>query len=389
MVRSGYVLDDVAYMTTITRQFGEFLEREKAGGIILLACTVVSLLLANSPAGGYYLRLWQWAPGGHQPAYWINDGLMTVFFLLIGLELKRELLRGELASRRKALLPAVAAIGGMAVPALLYTLLNYGTPLRGGAGIPVATDIAFSLAVLSLLGKRVPVSLKVFLTAFAVIDDLGAVVVIALFYRGTLSLIHLGLSAGLFILLLVMNRLKVRALSLYVAGGVLLWYGMLHSGIHATLAGVLLAFTMPDGDEHAPAPRLERFLNRPVAFIVLPLFALANTCLVLRGDWFTGLGLTSSIGIMLGLAVGKPLGIVLSSYAAVKTRACQLPAGIDWRLLTGAGMLGGVGFTMSIFIALLAFREPALVDSAKMAILAGSALSGILGYSWLRANAAV
>ena len=248
----------------------------------------------------------------------------------------------------------------------------------------MATDIAFSLAVLSLLGKRVPVALKVFLTAFAVIDDLGAIVVIALFYRGALSWPYLGLSVVLFTVLMAMNRLKVRPLTPFLIGGVLLWYCLLHSGVHATVAGVLLAFTIPDDGEHAPAHRLERFLTRPVAFIVLPLFALANTCLALPGDWSHALASASGIGIMLGLAIGKPLGIVLSSWAAVKAGLCHLPAGSTWRHLIGAGMLGGIGFTMSIFIALLAFPDTALADNAKMAVLTASLLSGTIGLLWLR-----
>ncbi len=362
----------------------EFLASERVGGIILMACTVLSLALTNLPLGDAYASLWQIGIADHPVVHWINDGLMSLFFLLIGLELKRELLSGELASIRKALLPVIAAIGGMVVPALIYALFNYGTPLQRGAGIPVATDIAFSLAVLSLLGKRVPLSLKVFLTAFAVIDDLGAVVVIALFYRGALSWSYLGAAAVIIIILLVINRLKVRALAYYLIGGLLLWLSLLHSGVHAAVAGVLLAFTIPDGGENAPAPRLERILNRPVAFIVLPLFALANTCLSLQGHWCSMLASTSSIGIMLGLIIGKPLGIMLACVGSVKAKLCRLPAGSSWGHLAGAGMLGGIGFTMSIFITLLAFHDPRYSDSAKMAILVASSISGIAGYSWLR-----
>ncbi|HTY09021.1 MAG TPA: Na+/H+ antiporter NhaA, partial [Candidatus Edwardsbacteria bacterium] len=299
------------------RQLNEFLDSEQAGGVILLACTVLSLVLTNLPFGRSYAAIWQAVLAGQPIVHWINDGLMAVFFLLIGLELKRELSTGELASGRRALLPVVAALGGMIAPALVYALFNFGTPLHVGAGIPVATDIAFSLAVLSLLGRRVPASLKVFLTAFAVMDDLGAVLVIALFYRGAISWPFIGLTAATVLALLAMNRLRVRTLVPYLAAGVLLWYCTLHSGVHAALAGVLLAYTIPDGRENAPASRLERFLNRPVAFVILPLFALANTCLALSGTWYLALASASSIGIILGLLVGKPLVIVLSSYAVV------------------------------------------------------------------------
>lgn len=370
----------------INRLLHDFLKSEKAGGFILILCTVVSLALMNSPISEHYAAIWHHPFAGFGLTHWINDGLMAIFFLLIGLELEREIYSGELSTLKTASLPVVAALGGMVVPAAFYLVFNYGTATQDGAGIPMATDIAFALGILSLLGNRIPFSLKIFLTALAVIDDLGAILIIAVFYTGNLSLMYLGLALTVFGILLLLNRFRVRNLLPYLAGGIVMWYFMLHSGVHATITGVLLAFTIPfRGEEgNSPSYKLEHFLHKPVAFIILPLFALANTAIVIDNDFFTHLVQPNSIGIATGLVLGKPLGIVLFSLAAVKLGLCVLPSGINWSQMAGTGFLGGIGFTMSIFITLLAFRDPVLVDSSKMAVLLASTLSALVGLAWLR-----
>jgi NhaA family Na+:H+ antiporter len=374
----------------LSNTFQAFFHSEKASGIVLIACTAISLLLANSAAGAVYLGFWQLPLGSLSLQHWINDGLMAVFFLLIGLELERELYCGELSQWRNALLPLVAAIGGILVPALIHFALNAGTPTQAGIGIPMATDIAFALGVLAILGDRVPAALKVFVVAFAVIDDLGAILVIAAFYTARLSLAYLLAAMALWALLLVLNRrFRVMALAPYVLGGALLWWLMLRSGIHATLAGVLLAFAIPFSakaeDARSPSHRLEHRLHKPVAFLILPLFALANTGVVIDGDWLQGLGSRNSLGIAAGLLLGKPLGVTLFCLAAVAVGLCRLPEGLDWRHVLGAGVLGGIGFTMSIFITGLAFAgDPAAIDASKLAILLASLTAGALGYLCLR-----
>jgi NhaA family Na+:H+ antiporter len=374
----------------LSNTFQAFFHSEKASGIVLIACTAISLLLANSAAGAVYLGFWQLPLGSLSLQHWINDGLMAVFFLLIGLELERELYCGELSQWRNALLPLVAAIGGILVPALIHFALNAGTPTQAGIGIPMATDIAFALGVLAILGDRVPAALKVFVVAFAVIDDLGAILVIAAFYTARLSLAYLLAAMALWALLLVLNRrFRVMALAPYVLGGALLWWLMLRSGIHATLAGVLLAFAIPFSakaeDARSPSHRLEHRLHKPVAFLILPLFALANTGVVIDGDWLQGLGSRNSLGIAAGLLLGKPLGVTLFCLAAVAVGLCRLPEGLDWRHVLGAGVLGVIGFTMSIFITGLAFAgDPAAIDASKLAILLASLTAGALGYLCLR-----
>ena len=373
----------------LSETFRRFFGSEKAGGILLIFCTLVSLLLANSPAGDGYRALWQVDVSGMSLEHWINDGLMAVFFLFIGLELERELYNGELSNPRKALLPIVAAIGGVVVPALIHFSLNAGSATQRGIGIPMATDIAFALGVLSLLGNRVPWSLKVFLAALAVMDDLAAIIVIALFYSGKLSLGWLGAAVAVFVALVVLNRLRVMALLPYLAGGALMWFFMLKSGVHSTLAGVLLAFAIPFSalrdDEASPSHRLEHLLHKPVAFMVLPLFALANTAIVIGAGWQLELATPNSVGIMVGLVLGKPLGILALSAVAVAAGVCQLPGDIRWSQVAGMGMIAGIGFTMSIFIANLAFpAQPQLIDSSKMAILLGSLVSAVLGFAWLQ-----
>lgn len=370
----------------LTRLFNEFFNSEKAGGILLIFCTAISLLLANSFLRDNYLQLWNFQISGHSTVHWINDGLMTIFFLLIGLELEREIYAGELSGLKKASLPFFAAAGGMLVPAGLFLLFNFGTPAQAGAAIPMATDIAFAIGILSLLGNRVPVSLKILLTALAVIDDLGAIIVIAVFYTSSLAFTNLFLALGIFGVLLVFNRLKIHNLIPYLIGGVAMWYFMLHSGVHPTITGVLLAFAIPfgDGGEKSPSYILQHWLHKPVAFFILPLFAMANTCIVIDSSWHTGLGNLTSIGIFAGLIIGKPLGIFLFSFTAVSLGLCALPQDLKWKQIIGVGLLAGIGFTMSIFIALLAFDNPGQITHSKIAILIASLVAGTLGYLWLR-----
>ncbi len=270
----------------VTKLFTGFFESEKAGGLLLILCTVVSLILANSAIGNAYHHFWLMEFSGQSIEYWINDGLMTIFFLLIGLELEREIYKGELSNIKDALLPIFGAIGGMFIPAGIFLFFNYGTATQSGAGIPMATDIAFALGILSLLGSKVPTSLKIFLTALAVMDDLGAILVIAVFYTKTILWSNLLIAMGIYVVLLVLGRLKVNNLIPYLIGGVIMWYFMLHSGVHATITGVLLAFAIPfgKGGKKSTSYILQHFLHKPVAFIILPVFALANTAIVLSSD---------------------------------------------------------------------------------------------------------
>jgi NhaA family Na+:H+ antiporter len=318
---------------------------------------------------------------GQSIEYWINDGLMTIFFLLIGLELEREVYIGELSKIKDALLPIFGALGGMIIPAGIYLWLNLGTYTQAGAGIPMATDIAFALGILSLLGNKVPTSLKVFLTALAVIDDLGAIMVIAIFYTKTIILTNLFTAAGIFVLLLVFNRLKIRNLIPYLIGGFAMWYFMLNSGVHATITGVLLAFAIPfgNGDKKSTSCILQHFLHKPVAFIILPLFALANTAVVINTDLGEIISQKFSLGISLGLVIGKPIGIFLLSFLAVSLGICKLPNDLNWKSIIGVGFLGGIGFTMSIFITLLAFDDMELQNDSKITILIASVIAAVIG----------
>lgn len=370
----------------VTRLFTGFFESEKAGGLLLLLCTAVSLLLANSVFGSYYLSFWHTSISGQPLEYWINDGLMTVFFLLIGLELERELYQGELSKLDDALFPIFGAIGGMLLPAGIYLYFNYGTPTQSGAGIPMATDIAFALGILSLLGKKVPVVLKVFLTALAVIDDLGAILIIAFFYTKTVLWDNLGIAFGIMAFLFLLNRMQVKNVIPYLIGGVFMWYFMLHSGVHATITGVLLAFVIPfgSGNKKSTSYLLQHFLHRPVAFLILPLFALANTAIVLSSDISATLTQHYSIGIALGLIVGKPIGIFLMTLFGVKLGLCKLPKDIDWKTIFAVGFLGGIGFTMSIFITLLAFDNSTIINNAKFIILLSSMIAGVIGFFSLK-----
>ncbi len=374
----------------LSNTFTAFVDSEKASGIVLMGCTVLSLGLANSSIGTSYSALWQSSIGGASLEHWINDGLMTIFFLLIGLELERELYNGELAQLKNALLPICAAIGGMITPALIHLGINGGTSTQPGVGIPMATDIAFALGVLAVLGDRVPASLKVFVVAFAIMDDLGAVVVIAAFYTTHLSIWHLAGAAGVWMLLAMLNHaFRVMSLVPYLFGGLLLWWLILQSGVHATIAGVALAFAIPftarEEDEASPSHRLERFLHKPVAFIILPIFALANTGIAVGADWLENLTSPNSVGVIAGLTLGKPVGVIMLCAMAVASGLCRLPADLTWREIAGAGILGGIGFTMSIFIANLAFpSDPATTNAAKLAILIASLIAGTAGFLWLR-----
>lgn len=375
---------------TLSKTFKRFIESERSGGVVLIFCTLISLIAANSVIGDAYLFFWHEKVVGLSIEHWVNDGLMTVFFLLIGLELERELYNGELSNFKTALLPAIAALGGVTLPAAIHYAMNAGTATQAGVGIPMATDIAFSLGVLALLGNRVPLSLKVFLVAFAVMDDLFAIVVIAVFYTAKLSIPYLAGALALWILLVGLNRLyKATSLFPFLIGGVLMWFLMLRSGVHATIAGVLLAFAIPfsakQDDERSPSHRLENALQKPVAFVILPLFALANTAILITPNWTQSLFTANSEGIIAGLIVGKPLGIALISFAAVAFGLCKLPDDLNWKHIIGAGMLGGIGFTMSIFITNLAFAgDEATVNASKIAVLLASLIAGTFGFFWLK-----
>lgn len=372
----------------LTKTFKAFFESEKAGGLLLLFVTILSLCIANSPFQKEYISFWETQLGHHSITHWINDGLMTIFFLLIGLELEREIYKGELSSIKNAALPIFGALGGMLVPAGIFLALNFGTLTQNGAGIPMATDIAFAIGILSLLGNRVPTSLKVFLTALAVIDDLGAIIVIALFYTSTIAFVNLFIALGILGGLFIMNRMKVHSLFPYLIGGVAMWYFMLNSGVHATITGVLLAFVIPfgDGGKKTSSYKIQHFLHKPVAFFILPLFAIANTCIAINSNWHEGLNHPNTIGIIAGLVIGKPLGIWLFSFLGVSLGICVLPKDLQWKTIIGAGMLGGIGFTMSIFITLLAFKSEGeeVITYSKIAILIASFIAGTAGFLWLK-----
>jgi NhaA family Na+:H+ antiporter len=376
------------------RPFKEFFQSSSTGGIILIFCVLVSLTIANSSLGkpfesflaheigsdvaGIHLR--------YPILLWINDGLMAIFFLLVGLEIKREMVEGELSSFKKASLPILAALGGVLAPALIYFGFNEGTETASGWGIPMATDIAFAIAIISMLGKRAPSSLKIFLSALAIVDDLMAILVIAIFYSTDIHYIYLLYAAGIFAFLLLLNKLKVKNLAAYLIPGLFIWYFIHHSGVHATIAGVLTAFaipTTPDATE-SPLEKLEHILVNPVNFLIMPIFALANTNIEFEAGMLTGLGTVLGLGIITGLVLGKPFGITLFSWLGVKLGIGKMPKNANWMHIIGVGMLGGIGFTMSIFIALLSFSGKHLIlAEAKFSILTASVISGILGYIWL------
>lgn len=422
-----------------TNSFSDFFHTESAGGIMLILSTVIAMIWANSPWSETYFAIWETKLtlalgdfGISKPlSLWINDGLMAVFFFLVGLEIKREVMAGELSSFRKASLPFFAAVGGMVIPVAVFFLFHGSNPGRDAWGITMATDIAFSLGILTLLGSRVPLGLKVFLTAFAIVDDIGAVIVIALVYSESIILPPLGIAAVLLVLLMVLNLINVRATWLYLVVGVVVWYFFLKSGLHPTVAGVLVAFTIPvrnllgvqlflgrfqqaaskvadrlavpgsdpffpKDDIHLlekiqaditrvkpPLQRLESRLHGFIAFFVMPLFALANAGVDLYGkniDLFSGL----SLSIVAGLVLGKTLGIFSFSWLSIRSGLANMPEGVNWSLLLGAGMLGGIGFTMSLFITELALTEGPLIDDAKIGILLASLVAGVAGYFYLR-----
>ncbi|HEY3277081.1 MAG TPA: Na+/H+ antiporter NhaA [Syntrophorhabdaceae bacterium] len=375
--------------TELTKIFQDFVKNEKTGGFVLVFSTLASILVTNTPLGVYYRGFWDYnlqitlpfTTLSHSIAEWINDGVMTVFFLLVGLEIERELYAGELAQPRKAVLPVMAAIGGMVVPALIHLAFNTGAPTQAGFAVPMATDIAFSLGVLSLLGRRVPVSLKVVLTALAIIDDLGAILIIAFFYVRAFSCLSLACALAIFALLIALNRLNNKIISIYLVAGVFMWFFMLKSGVHPTITGVLLAFAIPygKGNQSSPSYKVERFLDRPVPLIIVPLFVLANTAILFSPGWYETLMDRNTWGIFLGLLLGKPVGIMLFAFLAVKLGMGRLPGDLGWRHIVGMGLLGGIGFTMSIFITNLAFGDPVLVRNSKVAVLAASVAASLCG----------
>ena len=378
----------------ITDYFKRFLHSSQSSGIILILCVLLSLLIANSSLGVSFQTLLDTKIGtdifqlNYPLSIWINDGLMAIFFLLVGLEIKREIVEGELSTFKSASLPIVAAIGGMVVPALIYYAFNYGTEYANGWAIPMATDIAFSLAIISMLGKRAPLSLKIFLAALAIVDDLGAIMVIAIFYTDQLHWIYLGLSGLMVVILVLLNVFNFKKHIFYVVPGLFLWYFMHHSGIHATIAGVLLAFTIPTNistTEISPLEKMEQKLHLPVNFLIMPIFALANTNITFKDGMVDGLFTNFGYGVILGLVLGKIIGINLFSWIVIKLKISGLPDQVSWSLMLGAGLLAGIGFTMSIFIGLLSFKgHPEIQDEAKFAILVASIISGFAGYSLLR-----
>lgn len=377
------------------KAFQDFLNSSTGGGILLLFCLALSLIIANSPLSIPFNNLLNTKLGfenenihlNYSIAAWINDGLMAIFFLLVGLEIKRELVEGELSSPRQAALPILCAIGGALVPAMIYAVLNADTDTHHGWGIPMATDIAFALAVISMLGKRVPLSLKIFLAALAIVDDLLAILVIALFYSGDLHYTYLMYAGAILLLLVIFNRFGVKKIWLYLIPGVFIWYFIHHSGIHATIAGVLVAMTLPTTPDETESPleKLEHALSKPVNFLIVPLFAIANTNITFQSEMLGGLTSSLGLGIILGLFVGKTVGIFAICWISVKSGLTKLPELAGWKHIIGVGMLGGIGFTMSIFISILSFDNALHIEEAKLAVLVGSLISGISGYLFLSA----
>lgn len=376
--------------------FKNFFKSSNAGGILLFICVVISMIIANTSWANGLQALLDYPLGLENEAVhlrysallWINDGLMAIFFLLVGLEIKREIVEGELSSPKKASLPILCAVGGAVVPALIYLSLNAGKDTAGGWGIPMATDIAFALAVINLLGNHVPSSLKIFLAALAIVDDLIAILVIAFFYSSGIETTYL-LYAGVgMAVLIIMNRMNIQNPYLYLIPGVFVWYFVHHSGIHATIAGVMVAMTIPtnDTDVESPLERLEHAIVKPVNFIIIPLFAFANTNITLKSEMLHGLTAPLGLGITLGLLVGKPIGILLTSFICTKMKLSTLPVGSTWKHILGVGLLAGIGFTMSIFIAILSFDDALHIAEGKLSILLTSLLAGVLGFLFLKSD---
>lgn len=375
--------------------FKEFFASQQSAGILLVLCTILSLVLANGSIGESYRAFWNTEIGTeiggfhlkHSLTGWVNDALMTFFFLLMGLEIERELYIGELSERKQAMLPLMGALGGMIVPALIYCLFNFNSPeTLSGAGIPIATDIAFAVAIMGLLGNRVPMALKVFLVALAIIDDLGAILVIGLFYGSGFQWLYIVYTAAICGVLYWLNKKQNDNPWIYLCVGILLWFSMLQSGIHPTLAGVIIAFAIPfqNGKPNTLSYRLEHRIQWPVGYIILPLFALSNTAIYINTDIVSQLLNEESLGIFFGLTLGKPLGIVLFSLLAIRLGIARLSETISKTMLLGAGILGGIGFTMALFVDNLAFANPDHIELGKISILLASTCSALIGYSLLR-----
>lgn len=373
--------------------FSEFIKSEQASGVILIVCVITSLIIANTSANQSFANLLSFKFGYESSSIelkysllnWINDGLMAIFFFLIGLEIKNEIIGGHLSSFKIAAVPIFAAVGGAVVPALIYFAFNYGQATSAGWAIPMATDIAFALGVLSLLGKLVPPALKVLLSTLAVVDDLLAIIIIAIFYSTTLHWLYLAIGAGIFLLLLLMNKLGVKHLVFYIVPGIVLWYFIHHSGIHATIAGVLTALAIPVRSQKGPIlEKLAHQLNTPVNFIIMPVFALANTNIHFEASMVNGIMGVLGLGIILGLLFGKPIGVMLFAWLTVKFKIGSLPHQISWKHIAGMGLLAGIGFTMSIFISLLSFGSSVHNTEAKFAILIASVVAGVVGFLYLR-----
>lgn len=379
--------------------FQKLIDSGQAGGALLIVCVIVSLFIANTGVNEPFKNLLAIELGFETPAIhlkysllnWINDGLMAIFFFLIGIEIKREIIDGHLARFKIAAVPILSAVGGAVVPAIIYAVLNHNKDTAAGWGIPMATDIAFALAILGLVGKLVPSALRILLSTLAVVDDLLAILVIAIFYSSHIHWINLGIAAGIFGLLLLFNKFSIKGIIYYIIPGVFMWYFIHHSGIHATIAGVITALTVPSKakDGSSLLERLEHSLAVPVGFIIMPLFALANTNIHFEAAMLSGVTGALGLGIIIGLVIGKPVGIMVFSWLSVKFKVGKLPDGINWRHIFGIGLLAGIGFTMSIFIALLSFGDSIYGAEAKFAILIASLLSGIGGFVYLKKVIAV
>ncbi len=384
-------------LTAVFKRNIQFISHPSTEGILLLSCVLLSIAIANLPLGSSFKQLLNAVIGVHTSYIhlqysvntWINDALMAVFFLMAGLEIKREIVEGQLADSKTAALPVLCAIGGMLVPAFIYFLFNRNTNTANGWGIPMATDIAFAVAILNAVKKLIPPSLKVFLTALAIVDDLGAIIVIAVFYTGGIQLTNLMCAAAVFVLMLVFNKLEVRSIWFYLVPGMFMWYFVHHSGIHATIAGVLTALAIPVNTRSGLtlSASLEHKLTAPVNLLILPLFALANTNIKFEAGMFSKLISPLGLGIMVGLVLGKPAGILLMAFAAVKAKIGKLPQGVNWVHVGGMGLLAGVGFTMSVFISLLSFSNTSYQTEAKFAVLVASVTAALAGYCVLKAYA--
>lgn len=363
----------------LTKLYNEFFKSESSSGIILIIITVSTLFTVNFILKEQYLGFWDTLFFQKPLLFWVNDVLMTFFFLLIGFEIEREIYIGELSSVKKALLPLFAALGGMVVPALIYVSINYNSVSISGFGIPMATDIAFSLTIIAIIASRIPSSLKIFLTALAIIDDIGAILIIAIFYTKGFSFLYLSIAVAIFLLLVVFNRRKIKNLLFYFVPAIFMWICIYKSGIHPTVTGILLAFVIPfgNGDEKSVSYKLQHKLHTPVAYIILPIFAIANTGILINSSDFVHLLSLNSLGIIFGLVIGKPLGVTLFSWLAVKLKFCTLFENLKMKHVLGAGMVAGIGFTMSIFIALLAFEDAELIKISKLSIIVASMLAAV------------